>query len=359
MYFLRQSTSVTVQMGPFLDKTTGVDLEVGLGTALDNATTGLRLTKNGAALVDRNDATVPAYTAMGLYTVVLDATDTGTLGTLKMIFEEAATCLPVWMDFMVMPANVWDSLFGADLLDVNVTQWLGTAVITPTLAGLPKVDIDRVNGAAEDIATKTQQGTAQADLNTITGVDGVTLATAQALYAPSKAGDAMALTAAAVDDIWDEPMVGHGTADTSGLVMNEWQDGGRLDAILDARMAEASITTAGGAVSTVTTTTTATNLTNAPTNGDLTATMKASVNTEVDNALNVTTYAEPVKGTPLATTTLVDKIGYLYKVLRNKKTSTASLINIYNDDTTTIDHQRAISDDATTYTEGEIADGPP
>jgi len=38
-------------------------------------------------------------------------------------------------------------------------------------------------------------------------------------------------------------------------------------------------------VATVTTTTTATNLTNAPTNGDLTSTMKASVNAEVDAAI--------------------------------------------------------------------------
>lgn len=40
--------------------------------------------------------------------------------------------------------------------------------------------------------------TAQADLDTITGADGVTLATAQGLYAPAKAGDAMTLSAGAV-----------------------------------------------------------------------------------------------------------------------------------------------------------------
>ena len=166
------------------------------------------------------------------------------------------------------------------------------------------------------------------------------------------------LSAAGVDDIWDEPMVAHGTADTSGLVMNEWQDGGRLDVILDARMAETSINTTGGAVDTVTTTATATNLTNAPTNGDLTATMKTSVTTSADNALNVTTYAEPAQGIPTATTTLVDKIGYLYKVLRNRKTSTTALINIYNDDGTTVDHKRTISDDGSTYDETEIVSGP-
>ena len=94
--------------------------------------------------------------------------------------------------------------------------------------------------------------TAQADLDTITGADGVTLATAQALYAPSKAGDAMTLTAAGVDLIWDELLAGHLTADSTGLLLNEWQDGGRLDLILDARMAEASIDTTGGAVDVVT-----------------------------------------------------------------------------------------------------------
>lgn len=40
-------------------------------------------------------------------------------------------------------------------------------------------------------ATSTALATAQNDLDTITGSDGVTLATAQALYAPSKAGDSM------------------------------------------------------------------------------------------------------------------------------------------------------------------------
>ena len=78
------------------------------------------------------------------------------------------------------------------------------------------------------------------------------------------------LNSASIDLVWDETMAGHVTADTSGLVMNEWQDGGRLDLILDARMAEASIDTTGGAVDLVTTTTTATTSTNLTTNNDKT-----------------------------------------------------------------------------------------
>jgi len=53
--------------------------------------------------------------------------------------------------------------------------------------------------------------------------------------------DATGFEAAAVDLIWDEEMAGHTTADTSGLVMNDWQDGGRLDLILDTLALEATV----------------------------------------------------------------------------------------------------------------------
>lgn len=102
---------------------------------------------------------------------------------------------------------------------------------------------------------------------------------------------------------------------------------------------------------------TATNLTNAPTNGDLTATMKASVNTEVDNALNVTTYAEPGDEAPTSTTTLADKIGYVYKFLRNKVTTTTTRIHVYDDAGSNIDHSSVIADDGSTFTRGEFGAG--
>ncbi|MFA6043370.1 MAG: carboxypeptidase-like regulatory domain-containing protein [Phycisphaerales bacterium] len=44
---------------------------------------------------------------------------------------------------------------------------------------------------ADFYAVESKQDTAQADLDILTGTDGVTLATAQALYAPAKAGDTM------------------------------------------------------------------------------------------------------------------------------------------------------------------------
>ena len=85
--------------------------------------------------------------------------------------------------------------------------------------------------------------------------------------------------------------------------------------------------------------------------------MKTSVNTEVVDTLNVDTYAEPAIGAPAATETLEYKIGFIYKALRNKSTSTSTLISIYNDDTTTVDHKRTISGTASLYTEEEIVTG--
>lgn len=104
--------------------------------------------------------------------------------------------------------------------------------------------------------------------------------------------------------------------------------------------------------------TTVTNLTNAPTSGDLTATMKASVNTEVLDVLNTDTFAEPGQEAPPATTTLVKKIGYIYKMLRNKITQTSTTLSVFADDATTVDQKATVSDDGTTYTRGEIGSGP-
>ena len=91
---------------------------------------------------------------------------------------------------------------------------------------------------------------------------------------------------------------------------------------------------------------------------DLSATMAATVKTQAVAALNTDTYAEPVQGSPAATTTLAAKINYLYKFLRNKITQTSTTLSIFADDGTTVDQKSTVSDDATIYTRGEIVGGP-
>jgi hypothetical protein len=130
MMVLKQSTSVVISFGPFLDKTDGVTLETGLVSALDNGTTGIMLSKNGGTLAVRNAAvTATTYDAHGCYKVTLDTTDTGTLGQLRVIYTDAATCLPVWRDYLVVPANIYDSMAsGSDLLDVSAAQFAGQTI---------------------------------------------------------------------------------------------------------------------------------------------------------------------------------------------------------------------------------------
>lgn len=84
----------------------------------------------------------------------------------------------------------------------------------------------------------------------------------------------------------------------------------------------------------------------------------AQVNTEVLDVLNTDTFAEPGQEAPPATTTLVKKIGYLYKAFRNRITATDSTISLYADNGTTVDQKASHSDDGTTYDRNEFVTGP-
>lgn len=92
--------------------------------------------------------------------------------------------------------------------------------------------------------------------------------------------------------------------------------------------------------------------------GSLGATAKSDVNAEVLDVLNTDTFAEPGQEAPGATVSLVKKIGYLYKFLRNKITQTSTTLSVYDDAGTTVDQKATVSDDGTTYTRGEIGTGP-
>jgi len=92
--------------------------------------------------------------------------------------------------------------------------------------------------------------------------------------------------------------------------------------------------------------------------GGMSSGMKAEVNAEVDTALATTTYAEPGQGAPGATLSLKDKIGYLFKNWRNKKTQSTTEFDLFADDGSTVDQKATVSDVASVATKGEIEAGP-
>jgi len=161
--WLRQSTAVDIPMGPFLDSTDGNTQETGLTITQPD----IRLKKNGGDWAQKNAAQTLSHEEAGWYEVALDTTDTATLGHLVVAIHEAGA-LAVWREFMVVSAMVYDSLIaGGDLLDVNVGQWLGTAAATPTVAGVPEVDLTHWLGTAA--AAPTVAGVPEVDITHVNG----------------------------------------------------------------------------------------------------------------------------------------------------------------------------------------------
>lgn len=140
---LRQSTSVDVPIGPFLDETDGKSPE----TTLTITQPDVRLKKNSGAWAQKNAAQTLSHEENGNYEVTLDATDTDTLGLLRLHVNESGA-LPVWEDFWVVTANFFDSLFSTDFFQVDLTQLLGSAIATPSVAGVIEADQTHYLGAA-------------------------------------------------------------------------------------------------------------------------------------------------------------------------------------------------------------------
>lgn len=110
--WLKQSTSVEIGMGPFLDETDGKTAE----TALTITQADVRLKKNAGAWAQKNDSNSATHEENGWYEVSLNTTDTNTLGILLVAIHESGA-LPVWREFLVVPANVYDSM-------ISGTEWL-------------------------------------------------------------------------------------------------------------------------------------------------------------------------------------------------------------------------------------------
>lgn len=220
--YLRQSTaSQEVPLGYFLDSTDGNTEE----TALTIANTDIKLHKTGATTLASKTSGGATHMSNGLYYAVLDATDTDTAGSM-IVYCHVAGALATRSECVVLPAQVYDSLIlGTDLLDTNTAQWLGTACATPTVAGVPEVDVTHISGDAQsatdlkdfadagyDPSTNKVQGVVLVD--TLTTYTGNTVQTGDSytrLGAPS--GASMSADVAAIK------------SDTAAILLDTGTDG--------------------------------------------------------------------------------------------------------------------------------------
>lgn len=136
MRFLRTNTATRITVGPFFDKTDGITPETGITVTsckltLTVDTAGvptLVLDTAPTASGGSNDMVHITGDDAGFYDLELAAADVNYLGRALLAITDAAVHCPVFHEFMILPAMMYDSIvLGTDRLDTNVTHVADTS----------------------------------------------------------------------------------------------------------------------------------------------------------------------------------------------------------------------------------------
>ncbi len=217
MSFLKQATSQAVRFGPFVDdgdfKTSEISLTI--------AQADMQLSKDGAAFAQKNAVGNATHDTDGWYSTTLDATDTATVGELILQVAGVTGALPVWVRWYVLEEAIYDALYAASAAGfdasgrVDVGSWLGTAAATPTIAGVPEVDLTHIGGDAQSATDLKDFADAGYDpgsnkVNGVVLVDTTTTNSDMVAEAPAASANA--------DAVWDEARGDHVAAGSFGQV---------------------------------------------------------------------------------------------------------------------------------------------
>jgi hypothetical protein len=164
---LRQATAgQEVPLGPFLDSTDGDSEEAGLTiNAAD-----ILIWKTGATTLPAKNSGGATHISDGIYYATLDASDTNTVGSMK-IFVHVAGALFCTLTCLVLPTAVYDSLIaGSDSLtvDLNADQsaaTVGTVSTVTSVSALASTAVDDILDAA--VNTHTTANTVGENINII------------------------------------------------------------------------------------------------------------------------------------------------------------------------------------------------
>ena len=304
--WIPQSTQSLITLGPFVGDTDGV---TAVTTAQTSAADIAEIMVQGttAVIAITTDNTFTAITNGGaFYKLLLTSDNASTLGMLEVIMTDADQFLPIIARFMVVPKNVWDSYFGSDALQVHITE-MDTDVIGPTIIASDTITSDTF---ATDAITAEKIKTAAITAAAIaTDAIGATQIASDAIGAEAIAADAIGASQLATDAIGATQLAS--------------------DAIIDEALSTSAIDKIVAALN------------------DLSA---ADINAEVLDVLNVDTFGEST-GVPSATTTLRDKIGFLYMSLRNRVDISTGDKSFYTD-TGAVQWKKPLTDTGV-YTEAE------
>jgi hypothetical protein len=353
MYELKTNTAVRIPVGPLVDPTDGKTAKTGL-TVTGMSVEIFQMKNDGSAVVRAafaptasggdNDMVHVTDDTTGMYDLELTAAQLNWLGNGRIAFYDVDGFLVHWIDIQVVSANFFGWKYGTGNVNANAVLVNGESpedsvdIAAVLLAGMnstpPKVDIETI---------KTQAVTCAAGVTVLASVGTAATSTAQT-------GDSFAIVngdhgLVSIQDDLDEVLIDTGTTldtlvkdiptttefelrtlpaadyvvvtDTIAGVTTatnltnlpaisaDWLTaaGVKADAVTKIQNGLATPTniTAG-------TITTVTNLTNAPTNGDLTAAMKASVTSSVPTAAAIAIATRDVDNTSPAADSLGEAI---------------------------------------------------
>lgn len=137
MNILRQSTSTTIFLGPFVDDTDAKTPE----TALSISQADVRLSKNGGAFAQKNNSSSATHGENGYYSIALNATDTNTVGILKIAVNKSGA-LPIFRDFQILSASAYDKIYTSSSTGPctapevrSISRSNGTGILSPVVNG--------------------------------------------------------------------------------------------------------------------------------------------------------------------------------------------------------------------------------
>ena len=165
--WLRQSTATTVEFGPFVEATDGYSYKATTITLASGSITYRWENGNVTGIALAAPMPFPGWVA-----VPLAVSDTAQAGKFMLRCGNATSNLPVWREYMIVPANVYDSMIlGSANLAVNAVSIAGqtptnitfNAAVLSIAAGVGVnvssvnagvgVNVTSINGAAVSSAT--------------------------------------------------------------------------------------------------------------------------------------------------------------------------------------------------------------
>ena len=366
---------------------------LGSATQLTLATQTVTGAHSDGGFVEVSSANMP-----GLYRLDLsDAICATGVDSVVVMLKGAANMPPVALEIQLTAQDFQDAV-----PPVDVTTWNGTAVVAPNTAGVPRVDIDLIEGA--NVAT----GTAQLGVNMVSGSAGAITATViadaaidRATFAAdtglqttrsgtAQAGGAGTITldasASATDDIYNDQLIfitgatGAGQArriaDYVGSskvasVEPNWQTNpdssstfaiipfGRVDigawlgslvnALISGRVDSSAQATGTGAITAATFAAGAIDAAAIAADAIGSSELAASAATEVADAVWAKTMSE-LSSVPGVSASVLEALEWLFLLARNKRTCTATTETLRNNADGANIGTATVSDDGTTAT---------